>query len=174
MNNFLTPIKSFLFRSKKTFSEIKDELEELLLVADVGVDATKKLLNELTHDKNVVDAESAYAALKKACLKIVKMDPRLRGDDNDGGMTKIKSPLPGGEGVRGRVVLNKLSQSSPKQPHDSYKTHCPTIVRPCTLLHFFGKQDLFFQTFHPLPHPPPSRGRGYKNRALLIVKPVHF
>jgi len=116
VNNFLTPIKSFLFRSKKTFSEIKDELEELLLVADVGVDATKKLLNELTHDKNVVDAESAYAALKKACLKIVKMDPRLRGDDNDGGMTKIKSPLPGGEGVKGEGENLNTPHPAPSPP----------------------------------------------------------
>lgn len=65
-----------LFLGKKTIdAELLEELETLLLVADVGVDATQKIIDSLTQQisrKTLKDPQAVYQALQQALLDILK------------------------------------------------------------------------------------------------------
>ncbi|WP_126168643.1 signal recognition particle-docking protein FtsY [Shewanella khirikhana] len=57
-----------LFRGKKIDDELFEELEEQLLIADVGVETTSKLINSLTEHasrKQLKDAEALYELLRE-------------------------------------------------------------------------------------------------------------
>ncbi|MCF1430240.1 MAG: signal recognition particle-docking protein FtsY, partial [Shewanella sp.] len=57
-----------LFRDKKIDDDLFEELEEQLLIADVGVETTTKLINKLTDDasrKQLKDAEALYELLRQ-------------------------------------------------------------------------------------------------------------
>ncbi|MGI2258450.1 signal recognition particle-docking protein FtsY [Shewanella sp. GXUN23E] len=57
-----------LFRGKKIDDDLFEELEEQLLIADVGVETTTKLINNLTDHasrKQLKDAEALYELLRK-------------------------------------------------------------------------------------------------------------
>ncbi|MDU4094090.1 MAG: signal recognition particle receptor subunit alpha, partial [Pantoea sp.] len=56
-----------LFRGKKIDDELFEELEEQLLIADVGVDTTQRIISSLTQQANrkqLRDAEALYGLLK--------------------------------------------------------------------------------------------------------------
>lgn len=65
-----------LFLGRKTIdAELLEELETLLLVADVGVDATQKIIDSLTQQisrKTLKDPQAVYRALQQALLDILK------------------------------------------------------------------------------------------------------
>ncbi|WP_057624448.1 signal recognition particle-docking protein FtsY [Candidatus Berkiella cookevillensis] len=65
-----------LFLGKKTIdAELLEDLETLLLVADVGVDATQKIIDSLTQQisrKTLKDPQAVYQALQQALLDILK------------------------------------------------------------------------------------------------------
>ncbi|MEH6463361.1 MAG: signal recognition particle-docking protein FtsY [Shewanella psychromarinicola] len=65
-----------LFRGKKINDELFEELEEQLLIADVGVETTTKLINSLTEHasrKQLKDAEALYDLMREEMQKI--LDP---------------------------------------------------------------------------------------------------
>ncbi|WP_035604240.1 signal recognition particle-docking protein FtsY, partial [Edwardsiella tarda] len=70
-----------LFRGKKIDDDLFDELEEQLLVADVGVDTTRKIIDTLTTHasrKELKDAEALYGKLKQEMGEILhKVDAPL-------------------------------------------------------------------------------------------------
>ncbi|ETS32191.1 signal recognition particle-docking protein FtsY [Photorhabdus temperata] len=70
-----------LFSGKKIDDDLFDELEEQLLIADVGVDTTRKIIGSLTDHasrKELKDAEALYAKLKEEMSGIlVKVDKPL-------------------------------------------------------------------------------------------------
>ncbi|MBT1569806.1 signal recognition particle receptor subunit alpha, partial [Klebsiella pneumoniae] len=56
-----------LFRGKKIDDDLFEELEEQLLIADVGVETTRKIIANLTEGasrKQLRDAEALYGLLK--------------------------------------------------------------------------------------------------------------
>ncbi|MBS9434720.1 signal recognition particle-docking protein FtsY [Photorhabdus hainanensis] len=70
-----------LFSGKKIDDDLFDELEEQLLIADVGVDTTRKIISSLTEHasrKELKDAEALYAKLK---------------EEMSGILTKVNQPL---------------------------------------------------------------------------------
>ncbi|MER2472498.1 signal recognition particle-docking protein FtsY, partial [Photorhabdus laumondii] len=70
-----------LFSGKKIDDDLFDELEEQLLIADVGVDTTRKIISSLTEHasrKELKDAEALYAKLK---------------EEMSGILTKVNKPL---------------------------------------------------------------------------------
>lgn len=70
--NFLRSIKS-LFGASRSFDEIKNGLEELLIAADVGPTATDRLLTKLAQNKNAATTDNAIAALKNEMLEILTL-----------------------------------------------------------------------------------------------------
>lgn len=63
-----------LFKGKKIDADLFDELEEQLLIADVGVDTTQKIINSLTEHasrKQLKDAEALHDLLKAEMAKIL-------------------------------------------------------------------------------------------------------
>lgn len=63
-----------LFKGKKIDADLFDELEEQLLIADVGVDTTQKIINSLTEHasrKQLKDAEALHDLLKTEMAKIL-------------------------------------------------------------------------------------------------------
>ena len=64
-----------LFRGKKIDDELFEELETHLLIADVGVDTTNKIINSLiasSSKKQLKDAEALYDLLKLELKKIIE------------------------------------------------------------------------------------------------------
>ncbi len=63
-----------LFRGKKIDDDLFEELEEQLLIADVGVETTRKIIESLTlhaSRKQLKDAESLYGKLKEEMAEIL-------------------------------------------------------------------------------------------------------
>lgn len=63
-----------LFRSKRIDDDLFDKLEEQLLIADVGVETTRKIITTLTQHasrKQLKDAEALYGKLKAEMSKIL-------------------------------------------------------------------------------------------------------
>lgn len=65
-----------LFMGKKTIDdELLEELETILLVADIGVDTTQQIIDELTQGisrKQLNDPQAVYEALQQQLLNILK------------------------------------------------------------------------------------------------------
>ncbi|MTC35319.1 signal recognition particle-docking protein FtsY [Providencia alcalifaciens] len=63
-----------LFKGKKIDDDLFDELEEQLLIADVGVETTRKIIDNLTHHasrKELKDAEALYGKLREEMSDIL-------------------------------------------------------------------------------------------------------
>ena len=70
-----------LFRGKKIDDDLFEELEEQLLIADVGVETTRKIITSLTEHasrKQLKDADALYGKLKEEMSEILaKVDEPL-------------------------------------------------------------------------------------------------
>lgn len=99
-----------LFRGKKIDDDLFDELEEQLIVADVGVETTRKIITSLTEHANrkqLKDADALYGKLKEEMSEILaKVDQPL---DVSG-----KSPyvilMVGVNGVGKTTTIGKLAR----------------------------------------------------------------
>ncbi|WP_415843337.1 signal recognition particle-docking protein FtsY, partial [Xenorhabdus thuongxuanensis] len=99
-----------LFRGKKIDDDLFEELEEQLLIADVGVETTRKIITNLTDHasrKELKDAEALYSKLKEEMSAILaKVDKPL----------EIEGKLPyvilmvGVNGVGKTTTIGKLAR----------------------------------------------------------------
>ena len=74
-NSFLTMDLATLFRGRKIDAEILEELETRLLTADVGVEATQYILEDLRRrvaHQELADVEALIAALRRSVTEILK------------------------------------------------------------------------------------------------------
>jgi len=75
-----------LFRGKKIDDDLFEELEEQLLIADVGVETTRKIITSLTEHasrKQLKDADALYGKLKEEMSEILaKVDEPLDVSDH--------------------------------------------------------------------------------------------
>ena len=74
LNKILVQVSSVLFR-KKIDDDLFEELEEQLLIADIGVPTTNKIIKNLTEHasrKQLQDAELLYQQLKVEMVEILK------------------------------------------------------------------------------------------------------
>ncbi|TYL41985.1 signal recognition particle-docking protein FtsY [Dickeya sp. ws52] len=99
-----------LFRGKKIDDDLFDELEEQLLIADVGVETTRKIIDRLTEHasrKQLKDAEALIALLKAEMSDILaKVDAPLAID----GKTPFVILMVGVNGVGKTTTIGKLAR----------------------------------------------------------------
>jgi len=104
-----------LFSGKKIDDDLFDELEEQLLIADVGVDTTRKIITHLTETasrKQLKDAEALYGLLKE------KMSEILAGVDaplNVESKTPFVILMVGVNGVGKTTTIGKLARQFEQQ-----------------------------------------------------------
>ncbi|WBM70786.1 signal recognition particle-docking protein FtsY [Buttiauxella sp. WJP83] len=99
-----------LFRGKKIDDDLFEELEEQLLIADVGVETTRKIIANLTEGasrKELRDAEALYGLLKEEMGEILaKVDEPL----NVEGKTPFVILMVGVNGVGKTTTIGKLAR----------------------------------------------------------------
>lgn len=99
-----------LFRGKKIDDELFEELEEQLLIADVGMDTTTKIITSLTkhaNHKDLKDAESLYGKLREEMGEILhKVDKPL----NIEGKKPFVILMVGVNGVGKTTTIGKLAR----------------------------------------------------------------
>ena len=99
-----------LFRGKKIDDDLFEELEEQLLIADVGVETTRKIITNLTEGasrKQLRDAEALYGLLKDEMGEILaKVDEPL----NIEGKTPFVILMVGVNGVGKTTTIGKLAR----------------------------------------------------------------
>ena len=104
-----------LFRGKKIDDDLFEELEEQLLIADVGVETTRKLITNLTEGasrKQLRDAEALYGLLKEEMGEILaKVDEPL----NVEGKTPFVILMVGVNGVGKTTTIGKLARQFEQQ-----------------------------------------------------------
>ncbi|MDT3606657.1 signal recognition particle-docking protein FtsY [Cronobacter dublinensis] len=104
-----------LFRGKKIDDDLFEELEEQLLIADVGVDTTRKIIANLTEGasrKQLRDAEALYGLLKEEMGEILaKVDEPL----NMEGKTPFVILMVGVNGVGKTTTIGKLARQFEQQ-----------------------------------------------------------
>ncbi|KTR47542.1 cell division protein FtsY [Pantoea ananatis] len=99
-----------LFRGKKIDDELFEELEEQLLIADVGVETTRRIITSLTQHadrKQLRDAEALYGLLKTEMADILaKVEEPLN--------VEVKTPfvilMVGVNGVGKTTTIGKLAR----------------------------------------------------------------
>ena len=98
-----------LFRGKKIDDDLFEELEEQLLIADVGVETTRKIITNLTEGasrKQLRDAEALYGLLKEEMGEILaKVDEPL----NVEGKTPFVILMVGVNGVGKTTTIGMLA-----------------------------------------------------------------
>ncbi|HFZ1709629.1 TPA: signal recognition particle-docking protein FtsY [Citrobacter sedlakii] len=104
-----------LFRGKKIDDDLFEELEEQLLIADVGVETTRKIITNLTEGasrKQLRDAEALYGLLKDEMGEILaKVDEPL----NVEGKTPFVILMVGVNGVGKTTTIGKLARQFEQQ-----------------------------------------------------------
>lgn len=99
-----------LFRGKKIDDELFEELEEQLLIADVGVETTRRIITNLTAQasrKQLRDAEALYGLLKQEMSEILhKVDAPL----DVTGKTPFVILMVGVNGVGKTTTIGKLAR----------------------------------------------------------------
>ncbi|MGU9935358.1 signal recognition particle-docking protein FtsY [Enterobacter asburiae] len=104
-----------LFRGKKIDDDLFEELEEQLLIADVGVETTRKIIANLTEGasrKQLRDAEALYGLLKDEMGEVLaKVDEPL----NIEGKTPFVILMVGVNGVGKTTTIGKLARQFEQQ-----------------------------------------------------------
>ncbi|OKP00563.1 signal recognition particle-docking protein FtsY [Xenorhabdus eapokensis] len=104
-----------LFRGKKIDDDLFEELEEQLLIADVGVETTRKIITNLTAHasrKELKDAEALYAKLKEEMSDILaKVDKPLEIE----GKSPYVILMVGVNGVGKTTTIGKLARQYQSQ-----------------------------------------------------------
>ena len=99
-----------LFRGKKIDDDLFEELEEHLLIADVGVETTRKIITSLTEHasrKQLKDADALYGKLKEEMSEILsKVDEPL----DVSGKTPYVILMVGVNGVGKTTTIGKMAR----------------------------------------------------------------
>ena len=100
-----------LFKGKKIDEDLFEELEEQLLIADVGVETTSRLIKNLTEQasrKQLKDGEALYELLREEMLKILEpVSIPLVPDNTDGPFVIL---MVGVNGVGKTTTIGKLAK----------------------------------------------------------------
>jgi len=99
-----------LFRGKKIDDDLFEELEEQLIIADVGVETTRKIITSLTEHasrKQLKDADALYGKLKEEMSEILaKVDQPL----DVSGKTPFVILMVGVNGVGKTTTIGKMAR----------------------------------------------------------------
>ena len=100
-SSWLTDGLATLFRGRKIDAEILEELETRLLTADVGVEATQYILDDLRKRvarQELADVEALIAALRQSVTEI--LDPVRAAAADRFGASALRDPGRGRERLR--------------------------------------------------------------------------
>jgi len=92
-NNINSGLSNLFLSKKKIDDELLEEIETILITADLGIDATSAIIAELTEKSNrnkLTDATALYAALRQQLLDILSPCEQLLSDVVD---TSSQSPF---------------------------------------------------------------------------------
>lgn len=113
-DGFASRIKALFLGSDKRFEEIVPDLEEVLLTADVGIEATETLIQSVLKNKNVQSIEQAFAHLKSDIQKTLTAPSPFEIDTS-------KKPyviyLVGVNGVGKTTTIGKLASQFKNDGH---------------------------------------------------------
>ncbi|END2490061.1 TPA: signal recognition particle-docking protein FtsY [Vibrio vulnificus] len=105
-----------LFKGKKIDDDLFEELEEQLLVADVGMDTTLKIIENLTEKasrRDLKDGEALYGLLKEEMVEILsKVEQPLQVDSSK---TPYVILMVGVNGVGKTTTIGKLAKQFQNQ-----------------------------------------------------------
>ncbi len=105
-----------LFKGKKIDDDLFEELEEQLLIADVGMDTTVKIIDQLTENasrQDLKDGEALYEQLKQVLAEIlVTVEQPL---DIDSGKSPYVILMVGVNGVGKTTTIGKLAKQFQSQ-----------------------------------------------------------
>ncbi|EOS93656.1 signal recognition particle-docking protein FtsY [Erwinia tracheiphila] len=99
-----------LFRGKKIDDDLFEELEEQLLIADVGVETTRRIITSLTQQANrkqLRDAEALYGLLKQEMSEILA---KVESPLDVAGETPFVILMVGVNGVGKTTTIGKLAR----------------------------------------------------------------
>ena len=100
-----------LFRGKQIDDDLFEELETHLLMADIGVETTMKIIDSLTQSANrkqLKDAEALYELLKIELKKVIEQtDQPLQIPESDGPFVML---MVGVNGVGKTTTIGKLAK----------------------------------------------------------------
>ncbi|MBO1272194.1 signal recognition particle-docking protein FtsY [Shewanella sp. 4t3-1-2LB] len=105
-----------LFRGKKIDEDLFEALEEQLLIADVGVETTRKLIDNLTEHasrKQLKDAEALYALMQQEMLATLEPVSQPLVPENTTGPFVIL--MVGVNGVGKTTTIGKLAKQYQRQ-----------------------------------------------------------
>jgi len=105
-----------LFKGKQIDDDLFEELEEQLLIADVGVDTTLKIINSLTQGasrKQLKDGEALYQLLQEELIEIIEpVSKPLEIPQSDGPYVIL---MVGVNGVGKTTTIGKLAKKFQQQ-----------------------------------------------------------
>jgi len=105
-----------LFRGKKIDDDLFEELEEQLLIADVGIDTTLKIIDSLTQGasrKELKDGEALYQLLQQEMTEIIEpVSQPLVIENSDGPYVIL---MVGVNGVGKTTTIGKLAKKFQQQ-----------------------------------------------------------
>ncbi len=81
--SFVSRLKSILFAGRKIDAALLDEIEEILLTSDVGLQTTEKLIDRLkirVRDENLEDAQVITSVLKEEIERLLVSTPSGEND----------------------------------------------------------------------------------------------
>ncbi|WP_440867437.1 signal recognition particle-docking protein FtsY [Symbiopectobacterium purcellii] len=99
-----------LFRGKKIDDDLFEELEEQLLIADVGVETTRKIITDLTEHASRKQLKDAYALLVKLKEEMGAILNKVDEPLNIDGKTPYVILMVGVNGVGKTTTIGKLAR----------------------------------------------------------------
>lgn len=110
-------IARVLLGKKEINKELMDELETLLISADLGIDTTQLLLKLLTEElqrKELSDGDAVYQALKEQLLKLIQQD-EVNLSEKMQGHTPFVLLMVGVNGAGKTTTIGKLAKQFQQQ-----------------------------------------------------------
>lgn len=117
-SNITENVASLVLGKKVIDDEVLEEIEMQLLTADVGVEATRAIVDDLTMRvarKQLADGEALFSALREDMLKI--LEPCAKHLDLDGGRRPYVILMVGINGAGKTTTIGKLAKRLQLQGH---------------------------------------------------------
>lgn len=82
-DSFVEKIRKVLFSGRKIDQELLDEIEEILITSDIGIDTTEKIIESVkrrVRDENRTDGSEVYEIIREEIEKLLITSPSAKND----------------------------------------------------------------------------------------------